>query len=319
MRTATPFLILALVVLAGYFALTERYSGFLSRQSKEDKNHAEALSIDIETLQPLGTPLIEPGPMDWLAAHTEHKQTFAHYIQSRPVRPQSARNTIYVLPLGKFSEAERKIVELTTAFLAAYFNCSVRLLDDLDASVIPAEARRYRTELKREQALSAYILNDILKPRLPEDGAAIIALTALDLWPGKGWNFVFGQASLKERVGVWSMSRFGAPDESDEAFQLCLLRTLKVATHETGHMFSLPHCVLNECNMCGSNHLKETDRHPLALCPECNAKVCWATRAVPRKRYRSLEQFCRTHGLELEADRYQEFIEALEKARRPDE
>lgn len=314
MRTAAPILILSFVVLVGYFVVSERYSGFRSKQSTEDKLRAEELAADIKTLLPLSAPLAEAGPMDWLATHSERKQTFAQYTRSRPVRPRGVRNTIYVLPLGKFSEAERKIVELTTGFLASYFNCSVRLLDDLDASAIPAEARRYQAELKREQALSAYILDDILKPRLPEDGAAIIALTAMDLWPGQGWNFVFGQASLKERVGVWSMCRFGAPDESDEAFRLCLLRTLKVATHETGHMFSLPHCVLYECNMCGSNHLKETDRHPLALCPECNAKVCWATRAVPRKRYRSLEQFCRTHGLIAEAARYREFIDALEKA-----
>ena len=161
------------------------------------------------------------------------------------------------------------------------------------------------------------MLNDVLKPRLPDDGAAIIALTAMDLWPGKGWNFVFGQASLKARVGVWSMSRFGDPEKSEEAFRLCLLRTLKVATHETGHMISLPHCVLHECNMCGSNHLKETDRHPLALCPECVAKVCWATRTEPAKRYRGLEQFCRAHGLENEANRYQKFIDAL-AAGKPD-
>jgi archaemetzincin len=315
MRTAAPLLIFALIVVVGYFVVSHRYSGFRSQQSKEDRVRASELSADIELLIPLNKPLAEPGPMDWLATHTEKKQTFVQYTRSGPVRPRGARDTIYVQPLGDFSEKERKIVELTTAFLTSYFSCPVRLNDALPSSTIPADKRRLLSAMGQEQVLSGYVLNDVLKPRLPDDGAAIIALTSMDLWPGEGWNFVFGQASLKERVGVWSMSRFGDPEASEEAFRLCLLRTLKVATHETGHMFSLPHCVLYECNMCGSNHLKETDRHPLALCPECNAKLCWAISANPVKRYRSLEQFSRAHGLVAEADRYQKFIKAIDAAK----
>lgn len=30
---------------------------------------------------------------------------------------------------------------------------------------------------------------------------AVLGLAALDLWPGEGWNFVFGQANLTERRG----------------------------------------------------------------------------------------------------------------------
>ncbi len=91
----------------------------------------------------------------------------------------------------------------------------------------------------------------------------MIALTTSDLWPGKGWNFVFGQARLRERVGVWSLYRNGDPDESEGAFRLCLLRTIKTATHETGHMFSLRHCTKYECNMCESNNSEESDRSPM--------------------------------------------------------
>jgi archaemetzincin len=49
--------------------------------------------------------------------------------------------------------------------------------------------------------------------------------------------------------------------------------------------------------MCGSNHRDEADRRPLWLCPECMAKVCWATRTDPLKRYESLREFCREAGL----------------------
>jgi archaemetzincin len=30
-----------------------------------------------------------------------------------------------------------------------------------------------------------------------------------DLYPEPSWNFVFGQASLNERVGVYSFARYG--------------------------------------------------------------------------------------------------------------
>ena len=88
---------------------------------------------------------------------------------------------------------------------------------------------------------------------------------------------------------------------------------LKTATHETGHMFSMPHCTAYECNMCGSNHRKESDRHPLYLCPECHAKVSWATAAAPVARYRRLAEFCQKYGLKVERSYFKKAIEALSK------
>ena len=108
-----------------------------------------------------------------------------------------------------------------------------------------------------------------------------------------------------------SAARNGDPDESDAAFRLCLLRTLKTATHETGHMFSMNHCIRYECNMCGSNHREESDRRPIALCPECVAKVAWATGADLAPRYRKLAEFARAQGLVKEAEFCERSIEAL--------
>jgi archaemetzincin len=60
--------------------------------------------------------------------------------------------------------------------------------------------------------LSTYILREVLEPERPADALAYLALTASDLWPRKGWNFVFGQANLRKRVGVWSLYRNGDPE-----------------------------------------------------------------------------------------------------------
>jgi archaemetzincin len=151
-----------------------------------------------------------------------------------------------------------------------------------------------------------------LAPDLPGDAFATIAFTSSDLWPGDGWNFVFGYASFRDRVGVWSLSRFGNPDEDEEAFKKCLLRTIKVATHETGHMFSIQHCIRFQCNMQGSNSLPESDSQPLALCPECHAKILFATGANPIARYEKLIEFCQIHGLTEQLEFFKKSKAALE-------
>jgi archaemetzincin len=218
---------------------------------------------------------------------------------------------IYVQPLGDFTSKQRKVVELSADYMSRYFNRPVRIRDDVPLAVIPDRARRVHPIWGDRQILSTYVLNDVLRPQLPRDAAACIAFTASDLWPGEGWNFVFGQASLRHRVGVWSIYRNGDPEAGDDEFRLCLKRTLKTATHETGHMFSMRHCIAYQCNMCGSNHREESDRHPLYLGPECLAKVCWATGADPVDRFTGLASFCRTHGLKEEAEYFEKALTVL--------
>lgn len=275
----------------------------------------------MEAVKPLHEPMGKPGPVDWLANVEEAGQTFQEYIHSRPSLPEGRRRVLYIQPLGAFTQEQRRIVALTGEYMKQFFNLPVVIRDDLPLSLVPKTARRpapgtvlanssdsYPHEY--EQLLTGYVLKEILRPRLPEDAAALIAFTASDLWPSDDMNFVFGQASFTERVGVWSLFRFGNPSASADEFRLCLLRTMKLATHETGHMFSMRHCTKYECNMSGTNHLAETDRRPVDVCPECMAKVCWATAQDPRERYERLAAFCAAQGLKNE----QRFFEAAARA-----
>jgi archaemetzincin len=258
------------------------------------------LPAKIKRLLPLHEELPEPGPSDWLANHPEPGQTFREYVRSRPVKPDRRRRVIYVQPLGEFTDTQRKIIELTAKYMEIYFDLPVSVREDISLDVIPAEARRTHPSWGDKQILTTYVLEKVLYPKLPDDAVAYIAFTTSDLWPGPGWNFLFGQASFRHRVGVWSIYRKGDPHESDDAFRLCLRRTIKTATHETGHMFSMMHCTAFECNMCGSNHLAESDRHPLWLCPHCLAKLCWATGADEEDRFERLAEFCEEVGLDEE-------------------
>jgi len=278
----------------------------------EGPGDAAMLPAKFKKLLPLHTKLGKPLPGDWLDQHHESGQTFRQYVRARPVKPDNRRRVIYVQPLGDFNKTQRKILDRTAQFMGIYFQLPVKVREDLPLKLIPAAARRKHPSWGMDQILSTYVLHDVLKPRLPKDAVVFLALTTSDLWPGEGWNFVFGQASLRERVGVWSIYRNGDPEQSDDAFRLCLRRTLKTATHETGHMFSMKHCILYECNMCGSNHRVESDRRPLALCPHCLAKLCHATGADPEKRFEKLIAFCEANGLKAEQEFYEKLLAVMQ-------
>jgi len=173
---------------------------------------------------------------------------------------------------------------------------------------IPARARRTHPSWGDPQVLTSYILHEILEPERPADALACLALTASDLWPGQGWNFVFGQANLRERIGVWSIYRNGDPGED---FTLCLRRTLSTASHETGHILGLAHCTAYSCLMNGSNHQEEKDRRPMHLCPVCLRKLCWNLRFEPVPYLMKLKEFCQQNGFDPESGWYERAIAAL--------
>ena len=253
----------------------------------------------------------KPQPGEWLAAHKEPGQTFDQYLRSNPNRPGGALTTIYIQPLGELDDTQQQLIEATADLLGSFYGVPVKTLDKIGMDLIPAKARRVHPSWGDKQILTTYVLGDVLKPRRPKDAVAVLALTASDLWPGEGWNFVFGQADLHDRVGVWSIYRNGDPHESEAGYRLCLLRTLKTATHETGHMFGMPHCTAYQCGMNGSNHRDESDRQPLAFCAECEPKIWWACGTDPVKRYRSLVEFAEKQKFEEEARSWKASLESL--------
>ena len=279
----------------------------------------EGLRLAIPALAPLHRELDPAKPGEWLAEHPEKGQTFAEYLAQAPVIPDppggpGKRRHLDVQILGPLTDGQRRVVNLASDYLGRFYGLPMRRQPDLPLSVVPAKARRNHPSWGTPQILTHHILDRILRPHLADDAMASLCLTASDLWPGEGWNFVFGQASLEERIGVWSIHRHGDPDADADSFQLALLRALKVAVHETGHMFSIRHCTAYRCVMNGSNSLDESDRGPLWLCPECMAKVAWATGVDPRERYRVLVTFAKEHHLEAEAAH---FLRSLELLGRP--
>jgi archaemetzincin len=252
---------------------------------------------------------------DWLSSQFEPGETFEEYIASNPTLPTAGRRTIYIQPIGKFTALQRRTIGLTAEYMRAYYDLPVKLNGEMPLGRVPKEMQR-RLEYKNNlQIRTAYFLEELLPQKLPADGAALIAFTNYDLYPSETWAFVFGQASLSDRVGVWSLYRFADPITRRYDEKLFLSRTLKIAMHETGHMFGMKHCVKYECLMSGTNGLLETDRRPLDNCPECMAKLAWAMDYDPAARYRRLANFWKLQEWPEEERLMLEKARALEKAK----
>jgi len=258
------------------------------------------------------TPIAAPLAGDWLAEHSERGQTFDQYVRGRPNRPSAARRTIYLEPIG---EAGGPPMAVLAEFARAHFQLPVEVLPALDLAKTGA---RVRDRGSFRQVLAPELLEH-LKTRLPADAYCLIGLTTTDLYPEESWNFVFGMATLRERVGVYSTARYhpsfyGEEDHYPMPEQWVLRRSLKVMAHEIGHMFGMEHCTFYECVMNGSNHLDETDRRPPHLCPVCLRKLHYAVGFDPQRRYRDLERVFRASKLGPEADWVRGRAEAIAAA-----
>jgi archaemetzincin len=249
-------------------------------------------------------PILSPAPGDWLAVHTETGQPFDAYRDQSANRPDVVRRIIYLQPIAAFPSAQVPALEVIRTYAAAYYQMEVSLLPVYDPTAEEFSPRQHRRTGQR-QILTRDVLA-FLRTRLPADAFCLLAITLDDLYPSPSWNYVFGEASLSERVGVYSLARYDAafwkearPKNHDE---LMLQRSAKVLVHETGHMFGLLHCIYYQCVLNGSNSLVETDAGPQHLCPVCLRKLAWNTGLDLKKRYEELAAFYRRQGWQEDHD-----------------
>jgi archaemetzincin len=259
---------------------------------------ADPLEIAQAKLRPLFKHLGPTYPGDWLAEHRESGQTYREFRAAMRTRAIDNFKTIRVVPIGPLTAGQKAVLDITVEFMRPFFGLPLVLDPVVRLESIPNDAQRVLHDIGPRQLLTSYLLNTVLTSRRHDEDAAVLGIAAIDLWPGPGWNFVFGQASLTERVGVWSMARNGNADGSASEQKICTTRTVMTATHETGHMFGIRHCIAWKCGMNGSNSLEERDHQPLEFCPECQPKLWWTLGLDPLIRSRALEVIAQRHGLE---------------------
>lgn len=252
---------------------------------------------DTERIRTLYQPKEKSQPGDWLAEHEEQYQDLETYMNSKPARPDNVRKNIYIYGLGANSRQEDSLVEITRQYLELFFHLGTKTAKIFPLSCVPDSMRR--GEGYALQVQTHFVL-DTLVNSLPADAAISLCFTKYDLYPNEDWNFVFGQAYLHDRAGVWSFNRYGDANNPAE-FGTVLKRTLKVASHETGHLFSIKHCVAYECVMNGSNSLDESDAKPMHYCPECLKKLSWNLGFDTKAHFEGLKRFYEEFGFKEEA------------------
>ena len=265
----------------------------------------------VSKIKPLFQHKRPPEPGDWLELHKEPGQTYREYRAITSTPAVDHYSTLRIVPIGPLTDGQQDVLRVVTDFLQPFFGLKLAMNSAVPLESIPEDATRRFSFDGLPQLLTTYLLNAVLLPLRQDTDAAVLAITAADLWPGPGWNFVFGQASLKERVGVWSMARNGNADGRPAERGNCALRTTMTATHETGHMFGIRHCIAYECGMNGSNNSDERDRQPLEFCPECQPKLWWACGLDPLARSRALAVVARRHGFPKLGESFDRQSEAL--------
>jgi archaemetzincin len=234
-----------------------------------------------------------PRPGDWLSVRPEKGQSVAEYKRECANRRREGRETIVVQPLGDILKRNADVIESVREYCAIFYGCPAET-----AGAIGMPAGSYVGS--REQYNADRIL-EALEKRAPAKALAYIGFCGEDLYHG-GLNFVFGVAGLGSGTGVYSLARYGDKDARENGEPVFLKRSLKVASHELGHMLGMLHCVRYECCLNGSNSIREMDGRPMHLCPECLEKARWNTGFDVAGRYRKLAEFYDRAGLRNEAD-----------------
>jgi archaemetzincin len=239
--------------------------------------------------------LSEPVYGDWLYSRKEKGQTFEQYFLSKHIVPTKEANIIYIRPIGNLNALQKKQIALLNEYLEIYFQLKTKTLEPISNDVVPNSARRM--SYGHQQLLAGYLLNDVLKKEEPLNRIALMGISELDLYPKPEWNYVFGLASYRDKVGVSSIYRLQDGELTSENFNLCLSRLLKISSHEIGHMFGLHHCINANCVMNGTNSMEETDRHSIRLCSVCQRKLNSCIAYDNKKRVTDLEKYFKKNNL----------------------
>ncbi|CAF1069404.1 unnamed protein product [Adineta steineri] len=270
-------------------------------------------------------PIPRPRNGDWLAQYEESGQTMKSFqLNLSKAVPHETHNTIYIQPIGSFDHPRAPPVDVINEFARAFFSgCEVELLPTVDFT----NNMKKRDRDGQPQYLTGGIHHYLCQTRSKRDSRRellCVAVTMADVYPGEGWNFVYGQACFVEHVGVYSFARldplfYRATAEeiqrtplTEEHSIIILRRCIKIILHEVGHIFGLYHCIYYLCLMNGFNNETEMDWKPLHLCPVCLHKLYSTLQFDVRHLYATFANLCDTYGLEKECKWYRKRLQYLQ-------
>jgi len=170
----------------------------------------------------------------------------------------SMRKKVCIIPIGTI---DKEILHHTQKELEDRFNIEIDIGRQL-------EEPSYAYHKQKKQYHSTKILKRIHKSGLTGYDR-ILGIADVDLYVPER-TFVFGEADIKKKVAVISLTRLRQRFyDLPEDLTLFRKRIIIEAVHELGHTYGLRHCTNNKCVMFLSKILSDTDQKGDALCSNC--------------------------------------------------
>lgn len=173
-------------------------------------------------------------------------------------RSSKKKGLIAVIPVGRVGH---DVVRVVSDSLQGILRIPVDVEDPI---LLPQEAFMESRNQYNAMAIIKHLANDHSHHSLK-----VLGLTNKDLC-NPILSYVFGEAYMGGSAAVMSCSRlYTQPDGEPVSREQFLDRVVKVALHEIGHTFNVPHCHTGRCVMRASNSLAELDAKLNYLCDYC--------------------------------------------------
>ena len=256
----------------------------------------DSLKKILKTAEDFHNPIYAPEKDDWLSEQEEDGQTFNQFLYDRYNLMSVNRNIIYINPL---QEMPQQFLDNLLLYCQSFFYpMKVKLINIVSLQSLKVKSRINKYSKKIQYNASQ--INSKTVKYVPNDAHCMISILLDDLYPESSWNFVFGLATIKDRVGVFSFARFSSSFEKknevvnfDNFLLYCSCSTL---THEICHTFGLDHCIYYTCLMNGCNNMEEAKKQPLYECPVCLRKLHYSIGFDPLERYKQMLNVTKMFG-----------------------
>jgi archaemetzincin len=179
-------------------------------------------------------------------------------VKKKKTKPSKQHGLITIVPFGNVGEDVLRVI-------GDNLQGVLRLpVDVAEAVPLPPEAF-----METRNQFNAMTIIKRLSENHSHENLKVLGVTSKDLG-NPILTYVFGEAYMGGAAAVMSYYRlYKSPSSDPVSRERFLERVAKVALHEIGHTFSVPHCHSGRCVMRASNNLMELDDKLNYLCDYC--------------------------------------------------